>query len=73
MLVGMRIEDASAKIRDVGVHDDEEDYAAPGLDRAGAAATGARRAGGMPAPVPGLDAAPPAGWPPTAPGGGSTR
>ena len=29
MLVGMRIEDASAKIRDVGVHDDEEDYAHP--------------------------------------------
>ena len=29
MLVGMRIEDASAKIRDVGVHDDEADYAVP--------------------------------------------
>ena len=29
MLVGMRIEDASAKIRDVGVHDEEADYAHP--------------------------------------------
>ena len=29
MLVGMRIEDASAKIRDVGVHDEEADYAQP--------------------------------------------
>lgn len=29
MLVGMRIEDASAKIRDVGVHDEEADYATP--------------------------------------------
>ncbi len=29
MLVGMRIEDASAKIRDLGVHDEEEDYAVP--------------------------------------------
>ncbi len=29
MLVGMRIEDASAKIRDMPVHDDEVDYAHP--------------------------------------------
>ena len=29
MLVGMRIEDASAKIRDLPVHDDEPDYAHP--------------------------------------------
>lgn len=29
MLVGMRIEDASAKIRDMPVHDDEADYAHP--------------------------------------------
>ncbi|MEJ1979315.1 MAG: pyridoxamine 5'-phosphate oxidase family protein [Acetobacteraceae bacterium] len=48
--VGMEMEQASGKIRNEPVHDDEADYAVPAWDRAAADPHGPGRGGGMPPP-----------------------